>query len=317
MSSVLSDDDKMSHDTLHTTDPGKPPASSTGGVTGSPANRTRKRIAALAAALALILIAAIVAIVATGDGDETSSREATTTTEIEESAEEPAPAPGPTAPAPETTAPPVGQASALDQLEPFLGAAGTMDDRLRAAAHAINGSGPPFTSVTDDVAAAVQAADPGAVAAEIPAGMPTDLLRQTILAYSDLASRRAAMASFGYAHEVPGAPTAGSSDDLVRELGNGHDAAQRFDDDLAALRAMASGAAPFTVAAPDSRAAAEVWIHVAAVDTANGGCDSRGGAVFTELLPVAWQSDTRGTVGDITFDATLANGRWDVRLNAC
>jgi hypothetical protein len=41
---------------------------------------------------------------------------------------------------------------------------------------------------------------------QIPAGMPTDLLQQTILVYSDLAARRAAMASFGDAHDVPEAP---------------------------------------------------------------------------------------------------------------
>jgi hypothetical protein len=304
----------VGYDTLPTAGPDDSLASPKGGASGRSAGPSRKWFAALAAALALAVVTALVAIVATRDrDDQTSTSGPTTTTEVEA----PAPAPGSTTLAPETTVPPSGQPSALDSLEPFLAAAATMDDHLRAAARAINGSGLPFTVVTDDVATDVQTADPGAVAAEIPAGMPTDLLEQTILVYSDLASRRAAMESFSYAHEVPEAPIAASSDELVGELANGHAAAQRFDDDVARLRALASDTAPFAVAAAGSRAAAEVQVHVAVVNTANRGCNSRGGAVFTELLPIVWQSETRGAVGDITFEATPAGDGWDVRLDAC
>lgn len=91
----------------------------------------------------------------------------------------------------------------------------------------------------------------------------------------------------------------------------------RFGDDVARLRALASDASPLAVAAAGSRAGAEVQVHVAVVNTADGGCDSRGGAIFTALLPIAWQSETRGTVGHITFDASPAASGWDVRLNAC
>jgi hypothetical protein len=58
------------------------------------------------------------------------------------------------------------------------------------------------------------------------------------------------------------------------------------------------------------------------VHKANWGCDSRGGAVFTDLPPIAWQTDTSGTIGGppvaTEFTATLGpDGQWDVNILAC
>lgn len=83
-----------------------------------------------------------------------------------------------------------------------------------------------------------------------------------------------------------------------------------------------------TVAGPDSREAAEVLVYVSYVNGANGGCDSRGGAVVTQLPTLDWIPTGNpagdgipswdGHIADIQFSADLnANGTWDVLLNAC
>ena len=93
-----------------------------------------------------------------------------------------------TAPAPQTPVAPTTTTtqpgpSAYDQLAGFAQAAEKMDLQLRHAAELINGAGPPWTSpLPATVLSSVQAADLQPVAATIPTGLPSELLRQTILA---------------------------------------------------------------------------------------------------------------------------------------
>jgi hypothetical protein len=179
--------------------------------------------------------------------------------------------------------PPADQATAAAVLEPFLSAAATMDEQLRAAAAAINAAGPPWETVGKAVARSVQAA----------------------------------MQSFAYTRP-PGEPV---DRELLAELGNGHAAAERFAGDLAAARALADSLPAVTVAASDSRQAAELLLLLQYVQKANWGCDSRGGFVATELPPIDWQTETSGTIGTpvgIEFTATLGPDRqWQVNILAC
>lgn len=266
-----------------------------------------------AAAAALLVVGAVSLVWLGGDdgGDDTTAGEAPTTVAPSTDATSEPGTQGSV-----TTAPPANQPGAAEALAPFLSAAATMDGRLHAAAEAINGAGPPWDAVTDELAGTVQAADPAAVAAAIPAGLPHDLLESVVLVYSDLASRRAAMQSFAYAGTVY-EPT----DVLLAELGNGHDAATRFEADLAAARSLAESSPPVAVAAPDSRAAAELLLLVQYVDKANVGCDSRGGGVVTELPVITWTSDRGGTIGTpsmtIEFQATPGSGGYQVEIMAC
>ncbi|HEX6417760.1 MAG TPA: hypothetical protein VFZ77_04665 [Acidimicrobiales bacterium] len=295
-----------------TTTTSVPPAPGDRGEGPAQRGRRRRRLAVIAAVCAVLALATAASLAwLTGDGgdDDAPPDEAPTTL-----------AP-PTAPATEpgtqgagTTAVPADEPGATAVLAPFFSAAATMDEQLRAAAAAINGTGPPWDAVSEDVAAAVRAADRAAVAATIPAGLPDDLLQAVILAYSDLASRRAAMQSFASS----GTPFA-STDELLAELGNGHEAAARFDDDLAAARSLAASTPPVQVAPPDSREAAEQLLLVQYVDKANAGCDSRGGAVVTELPPITWESDDGGTIGapPIAFEAALGPGGYRVEIIAC
>jgi hypothetical protein len=230
----------------------------------------------------------------------------------------------PTTTAPATSTSP-GTANATRALSGFFTAAATLDAQLHDAASAINGSGPPWTAVTEAVAKKVRAADLVPVGRAIPAGMPRDLVRSVVLVYSDLASRRYAMADFTYATGIdPRAyPT---SDDILRNLRNGHAAAARFESDLAAARSLAAATPPFPVRSTGSRQAAEVAVLVQFVGLANGGCDSRGGHVITTPPPIVWQRVplypggpmADGTVAGIRFQAVhQSDGNWRININAC
>jgi hypothetical protein len=227
-------------------------------------------------------------------------------------------------PAPSTTSPPATtveptttegvQPSAADTLAPFFAAAETMDQQLRDAAAAINGAGPPWDTVSEELASTVSAADIDAVTATIPAGLPHELLDAVMRPYSELSSRSAAMKSFSYTR-TPDEP---QERDLVAELANGHEAAQRFDGDLAAARTLAASLPPVTPAAYDSRETAELLVILDMVNKGNFGCDSRGGAIFDDIPTVTWTSDTGGYIGDSDFTATPGpNGKWEAYINAC
>lgn len=219
--------------------------------------------------------------------------------------------------------------SAYDQLAPFVNAALKMDGQLKTAADLINSAGPPWTlPASDAVSAAVEpltGPDLKAVASVIPTGLSNDLLRQTILVYSDLASRSYAMRSFAPTGFPP------SSDPelqqrLLQDLAHGAPAAARFPSDLDSLISAAQAAPSVTVPSPTSRQAAYVLLLVADTNLANGGCASTGGAIVTRLPTINWTPnpalDTDGTLnwpdgGYVYFTAHLVNGSWQVGIMAC
>lgn len=188
------------------------------------------------------------------------------------------------------TVPPTASAgTAARDLASFFVAAQEDDARLRAAATVVNGgivaNGLCFTQATWD---AVRAASPQPVAAAIPAGLNATLLQQTLLVYSELVSRYDAMI------HTPIGPTPKSSDrystyqHFMDCLANGAVAASRFPADLAALEKLARAAPAVTIAAPDSRAAAELALRIADIGLANGGCASCGGQLATRLASITW-----------------------------
>lgn len=196
-------------------------------------------------------------------------------------------------------------------LTDFFDAATRTDEQLRAAAALINAAGPPWSAVDYALIAAVRAADPARVAATIPAGLPHDLLGATMLVYSDLMSRSAAMTSFASERLY------GTTQELTAELANGHEAAQRFATDLANARALAASRPAVTPAASDSRAAAELLLLLQEVDLSNTGCRGRGGQIMTALPKIVWKTSTTGTIGGVEFKAARAAHGWHVELNAC
>ncbi|HET6950033.1 MAG TPA: hypothetical protein VFI47_06650 [Acidimicrobiales bacterium] len=282
-----------------------------GAGTGPPRPR-RKLLIALGVAATVVLLAVLAAVVLDGGDDDTATTGTTASSVVPGSTDEPATTAQPGTTAARATAPPADQTDAAAALAPFFSAAGTLDGKLDAARAAIDATGPPWAPVPDDVAAAVAAAELGPVAEHIPAGLPDDLLQPVILVYSDLSSRRASMSSFAIAW------TPDPGNDLPAELANGDEAAGRFADDLAAARSAAASAAPVTIAAAESRDTAEVMLLVQYVNSANAGCDGRGGVIVTDLPSIVWASDSGGTIGGIGFEATRdPGGGWEPHLLAC
>jgi hypothetical protein len=202
----------------------------------------------------------------------------------------PAASPAPAQSASPPAAP--GARTAAQDLAAFFSAARQTDTRLRAAAAMVNGS---ITTnamrISQATADAVRAADPQPVAAAIPAGLDSALLQQALLVYSELDSRYMAMYHLPVgviASSGSGLASPGTYQYLMRCLGNGAAAASRFAADLAALQKTAGAAPAVTIAAPDSRAAAELALRIIDIRVANGGCASCGGQLATTLAPVTW-----------------------------
>lgn len=273
--------------------------------------------------LAVALVAAVTVLALRGGETATPSGPAPTAspTPNESPTASPTQAPSPS-PAEEPTQ---RGPSAADDLEPFFAAAATLDQQLKAAATAINATGPPWEEITPDVAGKVRAADLEPVSGAIPAGLPHDLQESVFLVLSDLASRRMAMESFTAVGPVlpDDVDTDQTNQKLLADLRNGHAAAVRFDGDLAAAQALAADTPPVAPVPTRSPLTAEKLVLVEYVRVANAGCNARGGAVFTELPEVVWRSvpdlpEAEGTVDGTEFNADLRpDGTWEIHLFVC
>ena len=236
------------------------------------------------------------------------------------------PAPSSSASSARATTPPVP--SAAGQLAAFIAAAGQADSQLRHAAALVN-SDIDATSMrfTPATLAAVRALGNAPVARAIPAGLPDELLREALVVYGDLASRTAALDAVGR-YGYPGQKLPIGSPDAQAVLGclrHGAPAAGRFHADLAAVRSLAQQTPPLTLAAPDSRAAAEVALQINSIDKRNACSDECGGYAPTRPETVIWHPGNdqhshhyEGTISGIRFQAsyTAAHG-WEIMIYAC
>lgn len=242
---------------------------------------------------------------------------------------------------PVSTPPPKQEkASAAKAMAAFVAAARTQDTMLREAARLINGGISARTvSVTSQTAKAVKAVDLQSVAKTIPAGLSDDLLTGTMLVYSELVSRSDAMSHFRFPatydrqHVDPLAIP--NADQMLACLSHGAPAAHAFATDLQALEQLARTRPPVDVAAPTSRAAAEVAVYLALVNKANGCSDECGGTLLPRLPAVRWDADpsgknkASGALGEtvrgpgfdlshINFEATYQRSQgWIVNIRAC
>jgi hypothetical protein len=239
----------------------------------------------------------------------------------------PAPTSSHPAPPPKTSPPPA--ASAAPELAAFVAAAQRADTEIRHAAALINGDiGTTSMRFRPATLAAIRAIDNESVMRAAPAGLPASLLRDVIVVYGDLDSRTAAFNGVevygGSGHPVPVGGRDGQS--LLRGLHNGAPAAARFNADLAAVRADAQRTPPVTIAAPDSRAAAELALRFDSIENRNGCSEEFGGWAPTQLEPVVWQPSTtqhptayEGTINGIRFQAIYhpAQQAWGIIIYAC
>lgn len=237
--------------------------------------------------------------------------------------------PAPSRPAPtstSTTAPPAP--SAATQLAAFFAAAQHADSQLNHAAALVNGDiGATSMRLTPATIAAVRGIELAPVASALPVGLPTEMLREVLVIYGDLASRTDALNGvlmYGSSgRELPiGGPEAQS---VLRGLRNGAPAAARFNGDLAAARTLAQQTPPVTIAAPDSRAALELALRLQSISLRNSCDEEFGGYAPTSLETIVWQPSTdqhsshyEGLIGGIRFtaDYTVQHG-WKINIYAC
>lgn len=269
---------------------------------------------------------ALVAAAAAGCGSQSSpssslspssapTPSATRSAESAEPTSVPSAAPTPTSTTSSRPAP-----NAADTLAAFFTEATRADGRVRAVAAMVNGEVGTGKTVWFRAAtiAAARAAHPDAAARAIPPGLPPRLLTPTLLVYSDLVARAAAFDELAFQQD---------RDAQLRCLRTGATPAARFPADLWNLRSLAAATPPVTMAAPDSRAAAELAVQLQLISLANNGCGGCGGRVFTQPPTVRWHKApatvaggmaTDGTVNGIGFAAQYS-GRtgWTVTILAC
>lgn len=226
------------------------------------------------------------------------------------------------------TVPPASQApSAARQLAAFVAAAEHADGQLRRAAVLVNGDiGTSSMRFTPAPLTAIRDLDYAPAAGAVPAGLPTELLREVLVVYGDLASRSGA---FGGVLRcgAPGRdlPIGGrDAKEVLRGLHNGAPAAGRFSADLAAVRTLASQTPPVTIASPDSRAAAELALRLSSIHLRNTCSYLFGGWAPTSLATVIWQPSTEqhsghyeGTISGIRFQANYTEHTWKIIIYAC
>jgi hypothetical protein len=218
--------------------------------------------------------------------------------------------------------------SAATQLAAFFAGAAHADSQLRHAAALVNGDiGATSMRFTPATIAAVNDIKLAPVAAELPAGLPTGMLRDVLVVYGDLASRNGGfngVRMHGSAgRELPVSDPDAQS--VLRGLRNGAPAAASFSGDLAAARALAQQTPLVTIAAPDSRAALELALRLRSISLRNTCSEEFGGYAPTSLEPIVWQpgagqhaSHYEGLAGGIRFtaDYTVKDG-WEIIIYAC
>jgi len=257
-----------------------------------------------------------------GASSTPNSRAATSTPGAGTTPAPPRPAPASTS----TTAPTAP--SAAPQLAAFFAAAQHADSQLNHAASLVNGdieaTSMRFTPAT---IAAVRGIELAPVASALPAGLPTEMLREVLVVYGDLASRTDALNGvqvYGSSgRQLPiGGPEAQS---VLHGLRNGAPAGARFNGDLTAARTLAQQTPPVTVAAPDSRAALELALRLQSISLRNSCSEEFGGYAPTSLETIVWQPSTdqhsshyEGLVGGVRFSAdyTVQHG-WTIIIYAC
>jgi hypothetical protein len=244
----------------------------------------------------VIVIGAVMALVGGGDDRPVSTGATVEPTTVTTATSVPEPATTTTTLATTTmTEPPttVGP-TAADDLAPFLLAASELDGRLKGAAAAINASITETELVVDRATVdLVQETrrQIEVVEAAIPAGMEPELLRSTLLVFSDLVSRSYAMSHWDWP-QPPGYETVPLVEtNALWCLGNGSEAAARYPSDLAALRAEARSMAPVSTVGPDSAAARDLAVRTATIVNANSCCDVCGGVVVGDLAEITYLDD--------------------------
>lgn len=207
--------------------------------------------------------------------------------------------------------------TAAGDLVAFFAAAEELDAEIAATADEFNADFDADAGTLDRAAAeAIAGLSTERIAGLIPAGMDLELETAVLAVYTDLESRIAALDGAARYVDLEVDPHVMLDVEYALQcLGGGGESKARFASDLAAARELAGQSAPSPAVAPDSSEAGILAVRLDAIFLFNYGCDSCGGAVYEEPLPVDWEGRT---VGDgVGFEAEFDGTQWQIMINAC
>lgn len=194
-----------------------------------------------------------------------------------------------------------------------------MDEAIASAAQVFNnGFNPEAGTVSPEAVDAISLLSAEALFRSIPPGIPRELRTAALAVYADMASRIASLAGAarftGYDEGV---------DAAYECLRSGRNSNARLPQHLEHLRMLASTYPPIETKSPDSIEAGVLAVHREIIRLMNWGCDSCGGANYTNPVEVNWKTrtitDPPGGDPDweLPFTATYDGDSWIIETPAC
>ncbi|MFC2153128.1 hypothetical protein ACFLQ7_00650 [Actinomycetota bacterium] len=280
------------------------------------------------------LLIALVALVASGCADpdtgaaETSSSPSivvstqqpstTTSTDVTETSTTTSP-PTTTTSTVATTTTTQPEPTAEDSLSDFFNEAQLLDHEIASAAQVFNnGFDPEAGTISPQAVDAIGALSAEELFRSIPPGIPREPRAAALAVYADMASRIASLAGaaryVGYNEGV---------DAAYQCLRNGRNSKARLAQHLENLRMRAAEYPPIEIKPRNSIEGGVLAVHREIIRLMNWGCDSCGGANYTNPVEVNWKAriitDSSGLDPDweLPFTATYDGDRWIIETPAC
>lgn len=201
----------------------------------------------------------------------------------------------------------------------FFNEAQILDDEIASAAQVFNnGFNPEARTISPEAFDVIGVLSAEALFRSIPPGIPRELRTAALAVYADMASRIASLAGaaryIGYNDGV---------DAAYQCLRNGRNSNARLADHLENLRILAAEYPPIETKPRNSIEGGVLAVHQEIVRIMNWGCDSCGGANYTNPVDVNWKThiitDASGHDPDweLPFTATYDGDSWIIEIPAC
>jgi hypothetical protein len=209
--------------------------------------------------------------------------------------------------------------TAEDSLSRFFDEVQILDEAIASAAQVFNnGFNPEAGTISREAVEAIGGLSGEALFRSIPPGIQRELRTEALVVYADMTSRIASLA---------GAARSASYNDFVdiahECLRHGRNSKARLPQDLERLRMSAATYPPIEIESPESIEAGVLAVHQEVIRLMNWGCDSCGGAIYTNPVDVNWKTriitDPAGDDPDwkLPFTATYDGESWIIETPAC
>lgn len=209
--------------------------------------------------------------------------------------------------------------TAVDSLSGFFVEVQILDAEIASAAQVFNnGFDPEAGTISAEAVDAIGDLSAEELFRSIPPGIPRELRTAALAVYADMASRIASLAGavryVGYGEGV---------DAAYQCLRNGRNSKARLGQHLENLEMLAAEYPPIDVKPRNSIEGGVLAVHREIIALMNWGCDSCGGANYTNPVDVNWKTkiitDPSGHDPDweLPFTATYDGDRWIIETPAC